>query len=177
MQHARRILVPLDGSRFAESALLPAAQLSAAFASSTQGAIHLIQTVHSIDEEGSKQKELIARMNKETLAETEAYLKNVEQRFFTGDLAQFHLQVTSSVVAHSNRAEIWKRIIEEADGSRQMPACDIIAMATHGRHGIDHFLMGSITESVFDASTHPFLVVHAQGTETEEEAAVETGHA
>jgi nucleotide-binding universal stress UspA family protein len=182
---AVRILVPLDGSHFAESALLPAAQLSAAFASPAQGAIHLTQTVHYIREEGNKQQELIARMNKDTQTEAEAYLKNVEQRFYTGDLAQFHLQVTSSVVPHADRTEIWKCIIEEAEQARirslhsptfgdvtDCAGCDIIAMATHGRHGLQHLLEGSITESVLDASRHPLLVVYTQAEEKEEETAV-----
>ena len=120
----------------------------------------------------------------------EAYLKNVEQRFYNGDLAQFHLQVTSSVVPHSDHGEIWKRIIEEA-GQAQLrslsfPAltdvpsfvsCDIIAMATHGRHGLEHLLEGSITESVLDASTHPLLVVRPRVAETEEGSATETHRA
>jgi len=190
LQHTFRILVPLDGSPFAESALLPAAQLCVAFASPTQGAIHLMQTIHHIREGGGQQKELVARMNKEAHAEAEAYLKNVEQRFYTGDLAQFHLQVSSSVVPHSDHAEIWKRIIEEA-GQAQLKSlsaptpvevpncadCDIIAMATHGRHGLEHLLEGSVTESVLDASTYPLLVVHPQGVEMEEETEVEAHHA
>ena len=179
--HSIRVLVPLDGTHFAERALLPAAQLSAAFASSAQGAIHLMQTVHSIHEEGDKHKEAIERVNKDTQAEAEAYLKNVEQRFFNGDLAQFHLQVTSSVVPHADHTEIWKRIVEEADQAQvrsfhspvlgdvtECAGCDIIAMATHGRHGLQHLLEGSITESVLDASNHPLLVVYTQTEETTE---------
>ena len=178
--HPIRILVPLDGSHFAESALLPAAQLSAALASPAQGAIHLMQTVHSISDDADKHKEVIARVNKDTWTEAETYLKSVEQRFSTGDLAQFHLQVTSSVVPHSEHTEIWKRIIEEAGQAQVRPVhsptlgditecagCDIIAMATHGRHGLQHFLEGSITESVLDASRHPLLIVRAQAEETE----------
>jgi nucleotide-binding universal stress UspA family protein len=178
--HTIRILVPLDGTHFAESALLPAAQLSAAFASPARGAIHLMQTVHSIRQEGGKHKEVIERINKDTHAEAEAYLKNVEQRFSTGDLAQFHLQVTSSVVPHSDHTEIWKRIIEESEQAQirsfrsptlgdvtECAGCDIIAMATHGRHGLQHLLEGSITESVFDASRHPLLVVYTQASDTE----------
>lgn len=179
-QHTFRILVALDGSHFAESALLPAAQLCAALASPKQGAIHLTETVHYISEERNKDKALIARLNQDTMAEAQAYLKNVEQRFYTGDLAQYHLQITSSVVPHADRTEIWGRIIEEAEQaqlrSHSSPApsdvpecasCDIIAMATHGRHGLQHLLEGSITESVLDASTHPLLTVYTQDAENE----------
>ncbi len=188
--HTIRILVPLDGSHFAESALLPAAQLSAAFASPAQGAIHLMQTVHYISEDADKHKEVITKINKDTRAEAEAYLKNVKQRFSTGDLAQFHLQVTSSVVPHADRTEIWKCIIEEAEQAQvqslhspvfgdvtECAGCDVIAMATHGRHGLQHLLEGSITESVLDASKHPLLIVYTQTKETEEETAAETHHA
>lgn len=187
LQHTLRILVPLDGTHFAESVLLPAAQLSAALASPAQGAIHLTQTVLYIREGGEKHRELITRINKDTQAEAEAYLKSVEQRFQTGDLAQFHLQVTSSVVPHSDHSEVWKRILEEAGQAQlrslsssildDLPAyatCDIIAMATHGRHGLEHLLEGSVTESVLDASIYPLLVVHAQDAETAEGAEKET---
>jgi nucleotide-binding universal stress UspA family protein len=137
----------------------------------------LTQTVHSIGEEGGKHKELVAKINQDTLTEAEAYLKNVAQRFSTGDLAEFHLQVTLSVVPHSNATEIWKRIVEEAMGTAQTPSCDIIAMATHGRHGLQHLLEGSITESVLDASAHPLLVVHNQEAQAKEETLEETHHA
>jgi nucleotide-binding universal stress UspA family protein len=187
LQHAPRILVPLDGTHFAESALLPAAQLSAALASPAQGAIHLTWTILYIREDGERHKELIAKINKDTRAEAEAYLKNVEQRFYTGDLAQFHLQVTSSVVPHSDHSEIWKCIIEEAGqaqlrslsspASGDVPACagcDVIAMATHGRHGLEHLLEGSVTESVLDASTYPLLVIRPEGVKAEKEPEEET---
>jgi nucleotide-binding universal stress UspA family protein len=189
LQHTIRILVPLDGTHFAESALLPAAQLSAALASPAQGAIHLTQTIHYIREEGEKHKEVVARINKDTRAEAEAYLKNIEQRFYNGDLAQFHLQITSSVMPHSDHTEIWKRIIEEAGqaqlrslsspalgGVPSYASCDIIAMATHGRHGLEHLLEGSVTESVLDASIYPLLVIRPQGVETEGGPAEETHH-
>jgi nucleotide-binding universal stress UspA family protein len=187
--HTIRILIPLDGSHFAESALLPAAQLSATFASPAQGAIHLMQTVHLISEKSDKHKDVIDKINKDTYTEAAAYLKNVKQRFSTGDLAQYHLQVTSSVVPHADRTEIWKRIIEEAEQAQvqsihsptlgdvtECASCDIISMATHGRHGLQHLLEGSITESVLDASSHPLLVVHTQTKEGEEEPTAETDH-
>jgi nucleotide-binding universal stress UspA family protein len=190
LHHIPRILVPLDGTHFAESALLPAAQLSAALASPAPGAIHLTQTILYVREDGEKHKETIAKINKDTRAEAEAYLRNVEQRFYTGDLARFHLQVTSSVVPHSDHAEVWKRIIEEAGqaqlralsspASSDVPACascDVIAMATHGRHGLEHLLEGSVTESVLDASTYPLLVVRPEGAKTEKEPEEETYHA
>jgi nucleotide-binding universal stress UspA family protein len=36
---------------------------------------------------------------------------------------------------------------------------DLIVMGTHGRHGLQHFLMGSIAETIFRSATVPVLTV------------------
>src|SRR5438270_404192 len=36
---------------------------------------------------------------------------------------------------------------------------DLVVMGTHGRHGLQHFLMGSIAEAVFRNATCPVLTV------------------
>ena len=38
--------------------------------------------------------------------------------------------------------------------------CDLIVMATHGRHGLDALINGSLTKSVLSHSQIPLLVVH-----------------
>jgi nucleotide-binding universal stress UspA family protein len=38
--------------------------------------------------------------------------------------------------------------------------CDLIVMATHGRHGLDALIHGSLTKSVLAHSQMPLLVVH-----------------
>ena len=38
--------------------------------------------------------------------------------------------------------------------------CDLIVMATHGRHGLDALLNGSLTKSVLSHSEIPLLVIH-----------------
>jgi len=86
------------------------------------------------------------------------------QRFQAGDLAGFKLDITSSVVAYEDAEEIVSRIIEECDCIGDVPGfsgCDVISMATHGRHGFQHMLWGSFTEEVFDATKQPLLIVHA----------------
>lgn len=39
-------------------------------------------------------------------------------------------------------------------------ACDLIVMATHGRHGLDALINGSLTKSVLSHSEIPLPVVH-----------------
>ena len=38
--------------------------------------------------------------------------------------------------------------------------CDLIVMATHGRHGLDALIHGSLTKSVLAHSQLPLLIVH-----------------
>jgi len=38
--------------------------------------------------------------------------------------------------------------------------CDLIVMATHGRHGLDALIHGSLTKSVLAHSQVPLLVIH-----------------
>jgi len=179
LSHAPRILIALDGSSLAETALLPAAQLCAALAAPAQGAIHLTRTVQRIVEGGGETNARVEIMNRGVREEAEAYLKRIEHRFKNGDLALFRLTVTSSVVTHVDASDIWKRVVEESECIENVSgssACDIIAMATHGRHGFQHLLEGSITESVIDGTTHPLLVAHTQKPEVEAEMATTSGH-
>jgi nucleotide-binding universal stress UspA family protein len=48
-------------------------------------------------------------------------------------------------------------IIESAAVARQT----LIAMATHGRSGVDRWLLGSVTEKVLRAAANPMLIVRA----------------
>jgi nucleotide-binding universal stress UspA family protein len=38
--------------------------------------------------------------------------------------------------------------------------CDLIVMATHGRHGFDALIHGSLTKSVLSHSKLPILIIH-----------------
>lgn len=45
------------------------------------------------------------------------------------------------------------------DAARAWPA-DLIVMLTHGRHGLDHFFFGSVTEQIQRHSRLPMLLFH-----------------
>jgi nucleotide-binding universal stress UspA family protein len=40
---------------------------------------------------------------------------------------------------------------------------DLIVLATHGRRGVSHFLIGSVAERVIRRATRPVLVVRPKG--------------
>ncbi len=39
--------------------------------------------------------------------------------------------------------------------------CDLVVMATHGRRGLDRFLLGSVTDAVLRKCHKPILVIHS----------------
>jgi len=48
---------------------------------------------------------------------------------------------------------------KEADG---LGGSDLIAMSTHGRGGLEHCMMGSVTERVLGTTRLPLLIVRPQ---------------
>ena len=53
---------------------------------------------------------------------------------------------------------------EDAEGAA-FGRCDMIAIATHGRGGLQHWVMGSITERVLGATKLPILIVRPESAE------------
>lgn len=56
---------------------------------------------------------------------------------------------------HLVQGVAWRETVDFAVRKK----CDLIVMSTHGRSGLSHFVMGSVTERVVRASTVPVLVV------------------
>jgi nucleotide-binding universal stress UspA family protein len=150
-----RVLVALDGSSFAETVLAPAAYLSAVLSAPLQGALHLARVLPLSANE-------VATVRKQALSNATTYLQTVEQRLQEGDLAHLHLQVTSSVVVDTDVASTLIEIaevdeeMEDIEGFKQ---CDVIAMATHGRSGVERLVMGSVTERILGTTKLPLLIV------------------
>lgn len=159
-----RILVALDGSALSEIALAPAAQLSAAMSAPEQGALHLVQVIHFPDMEGDGQYGAESETRKLAVATAEAYLTTVNERLNEGDLASLNLKVTSSVMTNTDVADTLIGMAELGEGmeiERGFNGCDVIAMATHGRGGLERWVVGSVTERVLDTTKLPLLIVRS----------------
>ena len=153
------VLVPLDGSTLSEVVLEPAAYLAAALAQSTsqEGALHLLRVV-DLPTSGGKFKSdahIDTGLKEQVKHEDEAYLTTLENRLSEGDLAYLNLSVTYSVEADPDVAEA---IVKKAEQN----GFDFIAMATHGRGGLQHWILGSITERVLGATKLPLLIVRPE---------------
>lgn len=162
--HPVRVLVPLDGSKLSESALLPAAQLVAALAPAAPRVLQLLRVVDIRPSYGKFRAAVDsyydAEMRAQGKQEDEQYLRGVAKRFAAGELAAYNLAVNGAVEVGPDVAEAIVRVAEQASGAEPVSS-QVIVMATHGHSGLHHWMRGSVTERVLQSTTLPLLVVHA----------------
>lgn len=141
-----KVLVPLDGSKTAENVL----PLARCFARSLQIPVELLAVV-DLAEIGrhlaADQASMIRTLVDDTTRRFGDYLERVAKNFPVGQV--------QCLVRHGNAAEA---IIEAAAADKQT----LIAMATHGRSGLDRWLLGSVAEKVLRAAANPTLAVRAK---------------
>jgi nucleotide-binding universal stress UspA family protein len=158
---AVRVLVALDSSPLAEIALRPAAQLCAALAAPAHGILHLALVLHAIKGRG-EQHGAAARSNAQSMGAARAYLSDVERRLYMGEFSTLNLSMSSSVTHNDDVAGTLINMAEQGkcmgniDG---FTGCDAIAMATHGRSGLQRWVLGSVTERILGSTSLPLLVV------------------
>ncbi len=149
-------MVALDGSKLAEVALEPAAYLIAALAAPAQGTLLLTSVVNLA---AIKNK---SDIQKKVLDDAKAYLKDAVERLHAGEVAKLNLEIGWSI---ENSKDVADALIRGAEGgeivesSWEFAGCDLLAMATHGRGGVQRWVMGSVTERVLGATKLPLLVV------------------
>ncbi|MGZ3630530.1 MAG: universal stress protein [Ktedonobacteraceae bacterium] len=160
-QQAVHVLVALDGSSLSEAVLEPAASLTAglARAASQQGTLQLIRVVDIPSGYGKFRSTVDsfydAQMRAEAKPEYEQYLETVAKRFSEGELAKYKLAVSTVV---STDPDVAEAILQTADQEK----ADFIALATHGRGGLQSWALGSITERVLHATKVPLFIVRPQ---------------
>ncbi len=140
------ILVPLDGSKLAESVLPAAKQIAKVFHSS-------VMLVHVIEKNAPG--EVHGDMHLRTPAEAEKYLQEIASETFD-DPAKVNHHV------HTSEVEDVARSIVEHAGEFQP---DLIIMCTHGSGGPRDWLFGSIAQQVIALGTTPVLLISSTATE------------
>jgi nucleotide-binding universal stress UspA family protein len=130
------ILIPLDGSPLAQQALGPALDLACLM----QARCILLRVVEprSTYHEGAN--------GLPEKAEAEIYLRRIAAR-----LREQGLHVRTRLIAAQHVAEA---ILEEAKGQ----GSNVIALATHGRGGIQRLLLGSVADMLVRLAACPLLV-------------------
>ncbi|MGH7844387.1 MAG: universal stress protein [Candidatus Binatia bacterium] len=135
-----QILVPLDGSETAEQALPYARILAATLKTPVE-----LMGVIDISTQLEKVRYLAALVDN-AIRSSQDYLKRVAKTFPGASV---------KCTVEKGRAE--EVIIAKAADERGT----LVAMASHGRSGIDRWRLGSISEKVVRGATNPVLVVRA----------------
>lgn len=149
-----RALVALDGSAGAEAALLSAATLVSALSAPAHGELSLVLVLTSMEPREAFQSEQEQRVKHRA----EAYLEAVKQRL-NASLGSFQIHVTTAAVVGEDVATTLLQRADQGDSWEKRRGCDVIAMATHGRGGTALWALGSVTERVLGATSHPLLIV------------------
>jgi nucleotide-binding universal stress UspA family protein len=148
----KKILVPLDGSKRAETILDHVEELAR---SSPAKIVLLTALEHKfrVSAEGIQSHldrgELEQKMNK-----AESYLVDLADNLNKKDVQ------AQPLVVYGPTVEVITKIAEEED-------IDLIAIASHGRTGLDRVFYGSIAAGLLNVVDRPLLLVRSRGIKTD----------
>lgn len=143
-------LVSLDGSPFAETALLPTANFVAQLSAPGQGILHLAHVVTHVGDEA--------------LQSAKSYIAGVTEQL-QQKLKDSNVSITWTLLRDKDVAGAVLDLAEHDNNKTiadQVHRCDLIAMSTHGRGGLERLMLGSVTERVLHGTQLPMLIVRPQ---------------
>lgn len=145
-------MVALDGSSFAEAAIEPTTEMVAALSAPFKGTVLLTMVVPP-SANGSQQSEF---------DDASTYLNGTLQKY-KAKAEQLKIALNISIAPGKDVPDTLIRSAEQgedAEGKRPSGACDLLAITTHGRDGMQRLAMGSVTEHLLGVTKLPLLVVH-----------------
>lgn len=138
----QNILIPLDGSRWAEQILEPAQQLGDLMAAEYT----LLRVLPPLPVTYGLSSQQISATDAQAVQHAQRYLDQVAQ--WRGQGGQhIHRRVL-------NRNDVAAAILEDAQHYHH----DLIALATHGESGLRRLLIGSVADKVMRGATLPVLL-------------------
>ena len=154
----RQILVPLDGSPLAEAAIPHAVLLARA----TDSTLHVLRTVTSVSGISVVTWPVpaptqIERWMADSRTEAQEYLARVAAHLRTAEIT------VETTVVDGNPVESILTLVATVPTIRE------IVMASHGRHGLERWLFGSVADKVIQALAAPVLVVPVHRPEEAEQ--------
>jgi len=145
----KHILVPTDGSELSEKAVEAAIKL-AKLAGARITAFHAVEP-YPLQGAYAAEASGVAELQPEVFAErSEEYAKRVLDAVASAAAAA-NVECTTDYATSRSASQA---IVEKA----RKDNCDLIVMASHGRRGLEGFLLGSETQKVLTHSTIPVLV-------------------
>ena len=140
-----RLLIPLDGSKTAEK-VLPYARFLAARLKLPVELLEVIDIVEIAKLLTPEKAHYLNTVLENRIQSSEQYLRAVAGTFPGANV--------KCMVEKGTAAEV---IIEKAAADKGT----LISMATHGRSGLNRWLLGSVAEKVLRGATNPLLLVKA----------------
>jgi nucleotide-binding universal stress UspA family protein len=145
----KHILVPTDGSALSDKAVAAAIKL-AKLAGARITAFHAVEP-YPLQGAFAAEASGVAELQPEIFAQrSEEYAKRVLAAVAAA-AAEENVQCSTAYATGTSASQA---IVEKASEGQ----CDLIVMASHGRRGLEGFLLGSETQKVLTHSTIPVLV-------------------
>lgn len=146
----QKILLPTDGSKFAESA----AQHAIWIASKSGAEIIVLNVIETSSLVGLPAEDLIVRIKEMLKEEGRRSLERISEMVNDSEKESKieDIKITLKTEEGSPGDSIIKTIDKEN--------VDLVVMGTSGKHGLDRFLLGSVTEKVVRSAKCPVLAVH-----------------
>ncbi len=153
------IVVPLDGSELAETAIEPAINLAQAF----DAKVTLVRVASSPQIRASRfmtglpdAADLYLSLQQQIVTEVQGYLEGVKEQWQTAPITLEARMIEGAPVAERLLA-----LIAVMDA-------DLIVMNTHGRSGVSRWLLGSVAERVVRGAEIPVLLLRQSENYIEE---------
>lgn len=144
----KKILLPTDGSEYANNAAKHAIWIAHASGAEII-ALNVIETSSLV---GLPAEDLIVRIKEMLKEEGRLALEHIFDMANKEETEEGELKVTLKTKEGSPADAILKTIDKEG--------VDLVVMGTSGKHGLDRFLLGSVTEKVVRSAKCPVLAVH-----------------
>ncbi|ACZ39710.1 universal stress protein [Sphaerobacter thermophilus] len=150
----RRIMVPLDGSAYAEAALSYAVQIARAF-DAELSLVRVAETtqIYAMLTPPAQTPPAVESLNEvvaQLIADANAYLAKVGERL-QGEGLRVRTQTLEGIAA------------EQLLAYEQEEDIDLVVMATHGRSGFSRLVFGSVAERVLKLGKTPVMMVKPKG--------------
>jgi len=141
----KHILLPTDGSKLSDKSVKQGIRMAKALRAKVT-ALHVIPKFHTFTYQADMIEATRDEYAQASAKQAEDFLRFVKRVAGSADVECETLQVSGD--------QPYKEIIKIA----QKKDCDLILMASHGRRGLEGFLLGSETQKVLTHSKTPVLV-------------------
>ncbi len=146
----QKILLPTDGSKFAENA----AQHAIWIASRSGAEIIVLNVIETSSLVGLPAEDLIVRIKEMLKEEGRRSLERISEMVTESEKESKIEDIKITLkTEEGSPADAILKTIEKED-------VDLVVMGTSGKHGLDRFLLGSVTEKVVRSAKCPVLAVH-----------------